>query len=173
MHALRLEAGLRPSLEPCDVYKLVFQSVMGADHLLASPRERVSACLVDEWNALEVGCRDFVEPPVQVLDPETGVVRLHLRPLKLSGAELESVLEVVLGQPCRHGRMEDVVTLWRSLAQARDLLPDAVRSLDLSGFEIPDGAPHHSARYGPASYRVLNDWSRLAMIRFDSVGSPV
>ncbi len=164
--AVGTEVALRPSLEPCDLYKLLYQIVMGADHmLLCAPSGRAAATLRAEWDS-DSGGGGTIEPPFQVLDPETGIVRLHLRTLRLAGAELESVLEAVLGQPWKHGRSEDAAALWRRLPRLADILPARIGVDDLEAYRLPEGAPHHSAGYGPASYRVLNGWSRLSLIRF-------
>ena len=160
------EVALRPSLEPCDLYKLLYQIVMGADHmLLCAPSGRAATTLRAEWDS-DSGGGGTIEPLFQVLDPDTGVVRLHLRTLKRAGAELESVLEAVLGQPWKNGRPEDVAVLWKMLPGLMDILPARIGVDDLESYPLPDGAPHHSATYGPVSYRVLNDWSRVSMIRF-------
>ncbi len=166
MRALSLEAAIRPGLQPCDVYKLVFQAALGADHLLSVPRRKAEACLAAEWETAWIDTPDMAEIPIQVLDPVRGVSRLHLGPFRRMGAELDSVLEAVLEQPSRTGSPDALALLWRRVASAGDLLPPSLRGLDLEGYQVPMGSPHHSATYGPVSYRVLNDWSRVSIIRF-------
>ncbi|HPO34258.1 MAG TPA: hypothetical protein PLI32_12990 [Deltaproteobacteria bacterium] len=166
MKALELEVAIRPGLQACDAYKLVYQAALGADHLLAVPRRKAETCLAAEWESAWTDTPDLAEIPIQVLDPVRGVARLHLGPFRRMGAELDSVLEAVLEQPSRTGSPDALASLWGRVASAGDLLPPALRSLDLEGYRVPEGSPHHSAAYGPVSYRILNDWSRVSMIRF-------
>ena len=167
MKALALEAAMRPGLQACDAYKLVYQAVLGADHLLAVPRSKAEAYLAAEWEtALTTDTSGQAGIPIQVLDPMHGVARLHLGPFRRMGAELDSMIEAVLGQPARAGSPDALASLWEKVVSAGDLLPPALRSLDLEGYRVPEGLPHHSATYGLVSYRVLNDWSRVSMIRF-------
>lgn len=163
---LALEASLRPVLEPCDVYKLAFQCVMGADHLLKVPRERSQACFMDEWEQATDLEADTAEPAVQLLDPRAGTCRLHLGALRRMKADPESVAEAVLGQPAKNGSLEILEVLWNEILSLGELLPPPMRTLDLAGYELPPGAPHHSPAYGRISYRVANSLARLSIIRF-------
>lgn len=163
---LALEASLRPVLEPCDVYKLAFQCVMGADHLLRVPRERSEACFMAEWEAAADLESNTAEPAVQVLDPGTGTSRLHLGALRRMKADPASVAEAVLGQPAKNGTRENLAAIWNEIMSLGGLLPPPMRALDLRGYALPEGAPHHSPSYGRVSYRVANSLSRLSIIRF-------
>ncbi len=163
---LALEASLRPVLEPCDVYKLAYQCVMGADHLLRVPRERSQACFMAEWEQAAGLEADTAGPAVQVLDPGTGTSRLHLGALRRMKADPASVAEAILGQPPRNGTLDDLAALWDDIISLGELLPPPMRALDLAGYELPAGAPHHSPAYGRVSYRVANSLARLSIVRF-------
>jgi hypothetical protein len=163
---LALEASLRPVLEPCDVYKLAYQSVMGADHLLRVPRERAEACFKAEWEQAADLEAVSTEPAVQLLDPGAGTCRLHLGALRRMKADPASVAEAILGQPPKNGTLDDLATLWNEIISLGELLPPPMSASELAGYELPPGAPHHSPAYGRVSYRVANSLARLSIIRF-------
>ena len=163
---LALEESLRPSLEACDVYKLAYQVVMGADHLLDVPRERSQACFMAEWEKAAELESNTADPAVQLLDPRTGTSRLHLGALRRMRADPESVAEAILGQKRKDGDPEELAYMWSDIISMGGMLPPRMKTLDLAGYAIPDGAPHHSPAYGRVSYRLVNGLARLSIIRF-------
>lgn len=159
---LLLEGRLHPTLEPVDLYKLAFQSVMGCDHLLEPGREERSRFMLRrEWESLP----PFrgAEPPLQILDPARGTARLHLRPLKAMGFGLEPVMEAIISQEPMNGDPAEVAGVWAGILglSRRGLLPFDRESLE--SFVTPLSVPHHSRAYGPVSYRVVNDVGRFVL----------
>jgi len=153
-----------PRMTAHDVQKLIFQGVFGGDHALVD-RDRFTRGLREEWD--EPIDLDFPggDPMLQPIDLEGRVARIHLTPCKVRGIEVDALIDVLWNQPRRGGtrpqfdrRWEDVVRL-----AAADRIPFSANELAALGF--PDDLPHHSADYGPTSYRIVNDVSDPATCR--------
>jgi hypothetical protein len=67
-----------PLMEPTDVYKLLYQGVMGSKHLLIS-KEEYTRFLHDEFEHLLPDSRQRLLEPVR---PDQALFRLNLRPYK-------------------------------------------------------------------------------------------
>jgi hypothetical protein len=149
-----------PQLAVQDLYKLIFQASMAAEHAVSD----VSAArdsLAQELKTL-VGGLD--EPLIDPISPDGRIVRIHLRPYLLSQGDPSAlVLAFVRTAQQYHG---SVAMLQRYWCEAEDLaamglLPfptDKLRrvftSMQTKGFP----AVHHSADYREAyqpAYRVI------------------
>ena len=151
-----------PRMDERDLQKLIYQSVFGGDHLLGDP-ERYGSAVREEWNRLETGERRTERPALQVIDPLGEVARIHLAVCKMSGVEVDRLVELLVEQRRKNGRRPDYERRWNeTIALARSgRIPFSVDVLGRVGY--PDRAPHHGPDYGPASYRIVNDVSEPAM----------
>lgn len=156
LEIIQRELALHPLLDAVNLEKLLYQAVFGGDHLLWD-RPRFEQGLRREWEELALSPGPIVEPPLQVIDPAGRTARLHLRPCKLLGLKLEALSSFLSSQPLKRGSQERLVGL-RSLA--RELALEGEIPLSLVN---PCRAPtlgsvlHHSPRYGPAAYRLVNN----------------
>ena len=74
-------------MQPRDVYKLLYQSVRGPEHIIASPKlfkER----LAEEWEALDPAAGELLWESIQ---PDGGLLRVNLRPFKAANGNLEAL----------------------------------------------------------------------------------
>jgi hypothetical protein len=81
-----------PSMEPRDVYKLLYQGVLGPEHNIEDEtafRERLLA----EFASLEARQGEPLYEPVR---PDGSLLRINLRPFKLQKGDLESLIAACL-----------------------------------------------------------------------------
>lgn len=140
----------RPGMQPRDVYKLLYQSVRGPEHIIASP-QAFTQWLKEEWQGLDFSHPD---PLVESIRPDGSLLRLNLRPFKASGGSLEVLADACLETGRESwGTQADLETAWHDLLAGwrKDPLPD----LSLDGLEAftrwleAEGFPavHHSEQY--------------------------
>ncbi|HTP09338.1 MAG TPA: hypothetical protein VMP08_13875 [Anaerolineae bacterium] len=77
----------RPLLEPRDVYKLLYQGILGPEHLIASPQD-FEARLVSEVE--EIAAADD-EPLWESIRPDGALGRLNLRPYKARRGDMRTL----------------------------------------------------------------------------------
>jgi hypothetical protein len=147
-------------MQLADVYKLIHQAAMGSEHAIRDERSARS------WMTRELA--EMGEGPVEpLLDPlsvETGIVRVHLRPYIASGGDPAKLLEAFLCTANQHkGQIRLLETYWQaavSLAESGQI-PFSVD--EMRSFIIPlaaQGFPavHHSSEYQKLyrpAYRVV------------------
>jgi len=141
-----------------DLAKLVFQASCGAGHMVravaADPAGMRNAFL-REWGT--AGGRTLPGTPLlQRISFPRPAARLHLGPAAIAGMDPEAVFEALAGQPvttpaAETGLLEAVACA----ARAAGLPWSAEEIMSRCAVETP---PSHSAAYGPASYRLLDDW---------------
>ena len=147
-----------PASTPEDVYKLLHQAVMGPAHA-APARDDAKRWLDDELRTLGEPRPD--EPAIEVLDPSTGMARVHLRPWIAAGGDPYVVLDAFLATADAHhgdpevldARLRDVIE-HVELPFGRAALEALVDRQRAAGFP----AIHHSAAYEAAyapAYRVV------------------
>ena len=145
-----------------DVYKLLFQGVMGVAHILRD-RERAWRWLVEEFEGLDAS--EFLgEPLLERVSADGSVVRLNLRPFKRVGLCLERLFEVMLrsAEMIKTDKM-GFVRVWKrfiELVKAGKLDFDYERLIEFDGMVRAGGYPpvHHSKEYVEANksaYRVV------------------
>ena len=81
-----------PLMEPRDIYKLVFQGVMGSEHLISSP-EGFIRYLVEELEPLRAAPDERLLEPIQ---PDQSLFRINLRPFKAHSIDLELLIPLLL-----------------------------------------------------------------------------
>jgi len=146
-----------PQMGPEDLRKLIVQSVLGGDHLL-NDLDRFRREILREWAEIP---REPIEPAkrevIQRIDPAGRTARVHLVPCKGRGIEVDALARLLAEQPRKNGSQSALEARWEvvvDLARAGRLSFDPIELSDLAALER---LPHHSAGYGFASYRVIND----------------
>lgn len=151
-----------PLMEVRDIYKLVFQGVMGSEHLISSP-EGFIRYLVEELEPLQA---DPHERLLEAIHPGECLFRINLRPFKAHPVDLDVLIPLLL-ETARsftgdRGVLQDT---WMDFVQACE-------NGSISGFDISQlhqfttwveglGFPavHHSEvyerEYKPA-YRIIS-----------------
>lgn len=149
-----------PGMMLQDIFKLIYQGVFGAEHLIKDVA-RAQLYLRVEWESVSP---NLIEPLLEAVDVDGVVMRLNLRPGKAMGIELEQVWELVYqsAQIKRHHvadflyLCQQVVELCRTGAVAFPVL-EAEKLLQAMAHS--HYAPiHHSASYrehNHPAYRVV------------------
>ena len=150
-----------PVMEQCDVYKLLYQGVLGPEHLVASP-EDFAAQLRAEYEAVSP---DKAEPLWEPVRLDGALVRLNLRPFKARGGDVEQLIAACLQTAQRAwGTPEELQAAWVAFVELCRAgtwgvfpLPEV---LAFSAWLEEHGYPpvHHSAGYKETSkpaYRLV------------------
>ena len=91
-HILIAHSNRYPRWRVVDLYKLIYQAAMGAEHAVfdeADARKRLLA----EISNMESGPED---PLVDIISPDDAVVRVHLHPFVRAGKSVEQLLDAFL-----------------------------------------------------------------------------
>ncbi|RPI81926.1 MAG: hypothetical protein EHM41_19645 [Chloroflexi bacterium] len=97
-----------------DVYKLLYQGILGPEHIIDSA-DHVTAHLRSEWENLLKGP---VESLVEPIHPDGTLARINLRPFRASGGSLDQLTEACL-DASRHSfqGVKDLQAVWSRLAR--------------------------------------------------------
>jgi len=162
---LHLNVGVR------DVYKLMFQGVMGVAHILED-REQARRYLANEFAGVDVS--EFLdEPLVEDVSVGDGVVRINLRPFKRFGLSLDRLFEVMVASAEKLKEdKERFIMLWKrfiELVKAGRLDFDYEALVEFDRTMRDKGYPpiHHSKEYvktNKPAYRVMD--KRVYQIMF-------
>ena len=156
-----------PAMKPADVYKLLYQGVLGPEHVIASP-EAFAAALRAEYGGQPP---DETEPLWETVRPDGRLGRVNLRPFKAGGGDVERLVAACL---------ETAGRTWGTPAELRAtwaILIEECRSGRWAAFPLAgvlalserlelEGYPpaHHSTAYRQAyrpSYRLIARKARL------------
>lgn len=159
-HILADQIARYPQMEIQDLYKLLFQAVMGSEHAI-SILDAARSWLKRELENLPEGPD---EPAIDVIAPDSNIVRVNLRPFIQSGGDPSSLLDAFVRTANEYRGTTERLRLYWSFAErmAEDgQLP--FERTDMRAFfklveedEFP--AVHHSTRYENAyhpAYRVI------------------
>ena len=142
-----------PAMEPVDVYKLLYQGVLGPEHLIASP-EAFAARLRAEYDAQP---SDETEPLWEPVRPDGALGRVNLRPFKAGGGDVERLIAACLETAGRAwGRPAELQAAWAAFVElcqsGRWQAFSLVGILALSEQLSAEGYPplHHSSAYRQA-----------------------
>jgi len=159
---VREQGRLHRNLGIQDVYKLLFQGVMGVAHILED-RKRAWRELQKEFEALDAS--EFIEEPLlERVSADGGVVRLNLRPFKRLGLSSDRLFEAMVVSAERIRADKDrFVALWKKfveLVKAGRSDFDYERLIEFEGVVRTQGYPpvHHSTAYAKVNkpaYRVV------------------
>lgn len=160
---VREHVRLHRSLGIEDVYKLLFQGVLGVGHILRD-NERAWTWLVEEFEGVEAeGFPD--EPLLERVSVDGEVVRVNLRPFKRLGLSLKGLFKVMLKSAQRiEEDKERFVELWKrfiKLVREGRLDFDYEHLLEFDGNVKAAGYPavHHSREYAEVNkpaYRIAD-----------------
>jgi hypothetical protein len=156
---LRLHRKLRVR----DVYKLLFQGVMGVEHILED-REGARRWLKEEFESVDVG--EFLEEPLlERVSVDGSVVRVNLRPFRRLGLSLEGLFEVMVKSAERiRADKEEFVRVWRGFVELvrvgrLDFDYERLREFDAKVKDMDYPPVHHSRGYAEANkpaYRIAH-----------------
>ena len=160
---VRKQQKIHLNLRVQDVYKLLFQSVMGVAHILED-KEQARRYLENESAGVNVS--NFLdEPLVEDVSVSGEVIRVNLRPFKRLGLSLDRLFEtmVVSAERMEEDR-ENFITLWNrfiDLVEAGRLDFDCETLVEFDKVTRNKGYPpvHHSKEYVKANkpaYRVVD-----------------
>ena len=150
-----------PAMEPADVYKLLYQGVLGPEHLIASPQVFAARLRAEYGAALP----DKAEPLWEPVRPDGALGRVNLRPFKAGGEDIERLIAACLETAARSwGTPAELRAGWATFVEmcqagrwAAFAPPDL---LVLSERLAAEGYPpvHHSTAYRQAyrpAYRLV------------------
>jgi hypothetical protein len=159
-HILIAHSNRYPRWSVVDLYKLIFQAAMGAEH--AVPDEAgARQWLLEEIRNLGSGPE---EPLVDIISPGGAVVRVHLRPFVQAGKDVEQLLDAFLRTAREfHGSAQRLETYGRDAVQeategvfpfSADEVAAYMGRMKKNGFPAVHHSPAFEAEYRPA-YRVV------------------
>ncbi len=151
-----------PVMEPRDIYKLLYQGVMGSEHLLTTAEE-YTQYLHYEFETLQPEVSQAMLEPVR---PDGALFRLNLRPYK-SHLQSIDILTPTLLESARivFGNITELRAVWESFVQychqGRIHHFDTTFIHQFSGWldEVDYPAVHHSEAYRRAyqpAYRLIS-----------------
>jgi hypothetical protein len=149
-----------PQMEIQDLYKLLFQAVMGSEHAIGN-HDAARSWLERELENLPEGPD---EPAIDVISPDDSIVRVNLRPFIQSGGDPSSLLDVFVRTANEHRGTTERLWLYWSFAErlAEDGELPFERTDMRAFFKLVEKdafpAVHHSTRYENAyhpAYRVI------------------
>ncbi len=147
-----------------DMYKLLYQGILGPEHLLAEP-EAFTVRLLAELAAVSPTADEPLYEPVR---PDGRLLRVNLRPFKAVSGDPVRLSDACLeAAKARWGTPDDLRAAWAAVADAcqggrwSHLREAAAFSTWLEAQGYP--AVHHSRRYREAyrpAYRLISDAAR-------------
>ena len=150
-----------PAMEPADAYKLLYQGILGPEHLVASP-EAFAGQLRAEYSAVEPGESEPLWEPIR---PDGALGRVNLRPFKARGGDVERLIVTCLETAGRvWGTPAELRAAWATFVElcrsGRWPAFPLAGVLALSDRLAAEGLPpiHHSAAYRQAyqpAYRLV------------------
>ena len=149
-----------PQMEIQDLYKLLFQAVMGSEHAISS-LDAARSWLHQELENLPEGP---IEPAIDVISPEDNIVRVNLRPFIQSGGDSSSLLDAFVRTANEYrGTKEGLWLYWSFAERLADDGELPFERTNMRAFyklleEDDFPAVHHSTRYEKAyrpAYRVI------------------
>ncbi|MCG2783849.1 MAG: hypothetical protein L6461_01965 [Anaerolineae bacterium] len=149
-----------PAMQLADVYKLIHQAAMGSEHAI---RDEQSARSWMTRELAEMG-EGPVEPLLDLLSDETGIIRVHLRPYIASGGDPVQLLGAFISTANQHkGQIGLFETYWQAAVSLAEGAQIPFSSDEMRSFIVPlaaQGFPavHHSSEYQKLyrpAYRVV------------------
>lgn len=101
--------GWYPLMELADIYKLIYQGVMGPEHMVATQQEFTRRLEVEFESQLQ----DDGHPVLEVIRPDFQLFRLNLRPYKASHTGIDELIPAMLATTkLITGTLDDVRAVW-------------------------------------------------------------
>ncbi len=159
-HILIAHSNRYPRWGVVDLYKLIYQAAMGAEHAV-SDEAGARKWLLEEIRNLGSGLE---EPLVDSISPDGAVVRVHLRPFVRAKKDVEQLLDAFLHTAHEfHGSAPRLESYGRNAAQevTKGVFPFSTEDVAAymgqmkeNGFPAVHHSPSFEAEYRPA-YRVV------------------
>jgi len=160
-----------PAAEPRDIYKLLYQGVLGPEHMV-DPVEEFEARL---WAELDEVQPDENEPLWEPVRPDGLLGRLNLRPFKARGGDPARLLEACLRTTFqRWGTPEDLKRAWDTFSSlARQGICPSIsagrmdiltRYLILHNYPPTQHSTMFKRSYGPAYRVVAARWTGMLLV---------
>lgn len=151
-----------PLMQPSDIYKLLYQGVLGAEHLLSSP-DAFTRELAAEFEPLEPDPSGRLLEPVR---PDRTLLRLNLRAYKCSSSQVSKLFSALLETSLiPMGDSAELQSVWdRLVADCEQglvpgITPEDMRThtawLEQAGFPAVHHSPIYRQHYQPA-YRLIS-----------------
>lgn len=103
-----------PLMELLDIYKLLYQGVMGPEHMMAT-RQEFSRRLLAEFDAVQP---DQTQGVLESIRPGHALFRLNLRAYKARHSSVEELIPAMLATTkLVAGTLDELRTLWASFSQ--------------------------------------------------------
>ncbi|MCK5593397.1 hypothetical protein KAI31_04795, partial [Candidatus Bathyarchaeota archaeon] len=151
---------MRPDLAVVDVYKMLFQSVFGIQHIL---RDKAKRYLEEELSTLEMQ-KSSEEPLIENISIDNVMVRVNLRPFKMRSLSSDKLfLAMVTSAKETKGTQKAFLKLWnqfKSLVEAGRLnfdessLEDCDKKVEKENYPLYHHSERYRRSYSPA-YRVV------------------
>ncbi len=134
-------------MEPCDLYKLVYQGAMGSSHFFLSEAAALEN-LRKEMRALKPHGEENL---IENIPTTAGMVRVHLRPWLAEGLNPEILIRsfVRTGREFT-GKTEDIELLWQASGESDYF----IRKMAKKGYPSVHHSETYRKLYHPA-YRVV------------------
>jgi hypothetical protein len=147
---LKERLGERPEMEPRDAYKLLYQGLLGSEHLITSP-ESFARWLAEELDSVEARGS---EPLWEAIRPDGALGRVNLRPFKAQAGDPAALLAACLETARRKwGTLDELAAAWEEVVEAnrRHAWPgwDFEALMEITRLVQAKGYPplHHSQAY--------------------------
>ena len=159
---IQLHLSWYPLMEPRDIYKMLYQGVMGSEHLVASPEDFIRQ-LVSEFDRLPPNPSERLTEPVR---PDQTLLRLNLRSYKNKHADVDALFTPLLeSAQSTRGDQAALRTVWKGFVQLCEqghipgFTPDGIHQytvwLERTGYPAVHHSQIYSREYQPA-YRLIN-----------------
>lgn len=156
-----------------DAYKWIYQATMGAEHAV-SDVDKAKIRLESEWHALDMTAFGADESLLTPLDPDSTVVRLHLRPYRQAGGNTEALFTAFIESAAEfHGELSQFIGAWKAFGlwvatHSSHLDAKAWKQVDARQSALNYPPIRHSDHYrtvrSPA-YRVLSGTQADALLQ--------
>jgi hypothetical protein len=154
-----------PLMEARDIYKLLYQGVMGSEHLIASADE-FTQYLRREFDPLPANPSERILEPVR---PDQNLLRLNLRAYKCHQLHVDVLIPALLETAqAFSGDLVDLRAVWKGFVQScgqgliasiqLDQLHQFMRWLDENGFPTAHHSEAYARTYQPAYRLISNDF---------------
>jgi hypothetical protein len=158
---LRMHLSWYPLMELRDIYKLLYQGMMGAEHLMPS-RQEYTRYLEAEFKLLQPDSTDRLLEPLR---PDGALFRLNLRPFKSRQLGLEPLISYLLETAqVVTGTRDELLAVWEEFThlclagKIQQYNPAAIEQFSHWLEQVDYPAVHHSEvysrEYQPA-YRLI------------------
>ena len=158
---IQLHLSWYPLMEPRDIYKLLYQGVMGSEHLVASPEDFIRY-LGSEFDRLPPDPTERLTEPVR---PDQTLLRLNLRSYKNKHADVDALFTPLLeSAQSTRGDQAALRTVWEGFVQLCEqgqvprFTPEEIHQfndwLERSGYPPVHHSQVYRLEYQPA-YRLI------------------